>query len=399
MSAPHPHIHEIDRYISVPRFETFRNYMAGYIDGAISLYQWNQQVEGSVHVMLGIIEIALRNALDGALTAIAREGSPRFDDWTVLGHQNFRYISKHDKGLLQIPPALSRIRDNLQEAHKAAHGKASRGGREYNHDDVVASLMFGTWVKLIGDEVSHAGQRPSWNSRLWASGLHAAFTGLSGAETDRVRLAVVIRYLHHIRNREAHHENLLTMDIPKFVASCTDLLHWIDPDFPVEWLRSDNLYALSRLDPRRKIEFRQVAFKLTGSTMGCGTVSARDMLHDLLEHASSHEGKVLFCNKIRVSKSSFGRINGIYLYADGLMAHGNVSAMGLIDDDDYIRYVDSGQYTRPKHWGATTDTRWYAIRNLHALPATEASKVIRRSDGSVLIDLFSGRRANFIYLT
>lgn len=399
MSASHSRLHEIDRYISVPRFETFRNWMAGYIDGAISLYQWNQQVEGSVHMMLGVVEIAFRNALDGALTVIAREGSPQFDDWTGLGYQDFRYISRHDEDRLRVPPALFRIRGKLQEAHKAAHEKAAHGGREYNHDDVVASLMFGTWVKLIGDEVSHAGQRPSWNSRLWHSGLHAAFPGLSVAETDRVRLAAVIGYLHRIRNREAHHENLLTMDIPKFVASCTDLLHWIDPDFPIEWLRPGNLYALSRLDPRRKIDFRQVAFKLTESTMECGDVTARGMLHDLLEHASSHEGKVLFCNKIRVSKSNFGRINGVYFYADGLMAHGDVSAMGLIGDDDYIRYVDSGQYTRPEHWGEMTDTRWYAIRNLQALPSGEVAKVMRQSDGSTLIDLFSGRRANFIYLT
>lgn len=57
---------------------------------------------------------------------------------------------------------------------------------------------------------------------------------------------------------------------------------------------------------------------------------------------------------MRVAKSNFSRIKELYLYADGMVAHGDVSNMGLIGSQDYQRYTREYGYTRPIHWSSNT---------------------------------------------
>lgn len=398
---------DIDQCISIRRFETFRNEMLGNNASAIELYRWNQSVEGTMHVTLGIIEVALRNALDPALMKTV-SNLTEFTDWTGLGYNGFRYVSGKvtPKETLPVPRVIEKIRTQLYDAHKHAFQAASRSSnsntryrRNYNHDDVVAALMFGAWDLLIGSNNVHTGQRPSWNSRLWDSGLHKAFPALENSDTDRVKVANIVQSLHRLRNRVAHHENLLFVDIPKFADECISLLEYITPGRSSQWMNLNDLHSLTQTDPRHSIDFRRIAFKLTCSVMGDNPLSAQDTLHDLIEHSTQHSGKVLFCNRMRVAKSNFGRIKELYLYADGMVAHGDVSNMGLISSQDYQRYTREYGYTRPIHWSSNTrDTRWYAVKNLHRLSREEAQAIMRESDHSSLRDLFDGQRTNFIYL-
>ncbi|MBS6344388.1 MAG: Abi family protein [Bifidobacterium pseudolongum] len=409
MNLPAPQLtqQDIDRCISIRRFETFRNEMLGNNASAMALYRWNQSVEGTMHVALGIIEVALRNALDPALMKTVGNLT-EFADWTGLGYNGFRYISDRvtPKETLPVPRVIEKIRTELYDAHRHAFQAASRSSnsntcyrRNYNHDDVVAALMFGAWDRLIGSNNVHTGQRPSWNSRLWDSGLHEAFPGLENSDTDRVKVANIVQSLHRLRNRVAHHENLLFVDIPKFADECTSLLEYINPGCSSQWMNLDDLHSLLQTDPRRSIDFRRVAFKLTYSVIGDRTLSAQDTLRDLLEHSTKHSGKVLFCNRMRVAKCNFGRIKEVYLYADGRVAHGAVSNMGLIGNQDYQRYTHEYGYTRPAHWFPNTrDTRWYAVKNLYELSNAEARMITRESDHATLQDLFGGQRTNFIYL-
>ncbi|MDO4258018.1 MAG: Abi family protein [Actinomycetaceae bacterium] len=213
---------------------------------AEDLYRWNARLSGAWHVHLGYIEIALRHALDQQLREWNAKqsdinGRPLTKDWTT------------ENGT--APLLYNLIGTGLREARKAAEKDSKSRPQSHSrhqlpptHDDIVAQLTFGTWSRLL----RLPGQRNANKQQqmLWQQCLALAFPN---ASSDTAGLEYVGRQaegLRRLRNRIAHHENLLAVDTHARLNGSLALLRQIDQQLPAIVMRDNMLRTLAREDPR-----------------------------------------------------------------------------------------------------------------------------------------------------
>jgi hypothetical protein len=161
------------RSLAPERLRRFRAAVGGGDRAAIGLYIIDAQLASHMHATLRFVEVALRERLHRALKASFGER------WFVAERDLF------DKAVLvQLDDALVRV------GEKAPAGK------------VIAQLMLGTWVSLLGrGDHKPDGTRASYSADIWAPSLQAAFPGRSRVEVHRLA-----RRLNWARNRINHCE-------------------------------------------------------------------------------------------------------------------------------------------------------------------------------------------------
>lgn len=134
-----PQNHSIfESVISKPRLDSYKNYFKTKTqDEAVGLYMWNCELTSNLSVILGFIEIALRNSVHLALTA-HYAGNPLpwyeviYPSMKKEGQKKLDAILKDKNGIKFSPPPKP--------------------------DKVVSELMFGFWpfvIKNIGITISH----------------------------------------------------------------------------------------------------------------------------------------------------------------------------------------------------------------------------------------------------
>lgn len=201
---------------------------------ACDLYMWATQLAGAFHSQLSFVEIALRNSLDSCIKVWNRkQGYP--EDWT----------GKKDLA----EPLYSLIGKEIREARKRSSSNVKKGDPP-THDDVIAQLMFGTWVKIIyvkGNNNSNSKQQ-----KLWRDGLYQAFQ-LGSDDSQREKIGKTLHRLRHLRNRIAHHENLLRVKIQDKIDQIYSVLTAIDPDYQKLAHSQSTLRELKNKDPRRRV--------------------------------------------------------------------------------------------------------------------------------------------------
>lgn len=195
--------------LSPERFAPYLQNTGGDIQGAVRLYEWNMAVSGVMYEALGILEVALRNALCRQLDAHHGTLTGQWYD------DPFHVLS--DPARADIVAARRRVRKR---------GRPETPGR------VVAELNFGFWKFLLAKR---------YEATLWTGHLRLAFPRLQPQ-----RRAVVYRALdelHMLRNRVAHHEAIYNRDLRVDILTIYRLLDWIDEDLRT-WAVS-----LSRFQP------------------------------------------------------------------------------------------------------------------------------------------------------
>lgn len=129
------------KLLSEPRLQPYLLDADQDLEKAWAMYLWTNELAGALHALIALVEVAVRNALDRELSDwnAFRSGERA---WTLHGNAE--------------EPLYSLVKDDLNKTRKAAkraaHFRASehpRYGVDPTHDDVVAQLMFGTWVKLL----------------------------------------------------------------------------------------------------------------------------------------------------------------------------------------------------------------------------------------------------------
>lgn len=202
------------------------------------LYMWSTQVSGALHAQLSYVEIALRNAIDPVLASwnAAQPGFGR--DWT----------SEHGTAT----PLYGLLKDSLSVARKNAEKESQRRPHSHSrhnapvtHDDMIAQLMFGSWVKLV-----HSTDGSTRQANLWAAAIHRAFPNVPSIDSERVRLGRQLESMRRLRNRVAHHDNLLGVNVRSRLNESLSLLAKIDRDFPTIAAGQSTLRRLSKSDPR-----------------------------------------------------------------------------------------------------------------------------------------------------
>lgn len=184
------HAEALTRAISPDRLGTYLAAAEGDRERALKLYLWDRDVAAAVLADIAIVEVAVRNALNGALTVL--HGA----DWYTK-----------EFGL------DDRCRSQLAQAWDRLSKQQRTPGR------VVARMTLGFWVNLL-DAGGSIGRPPQqWKAdyeTLWRSGLSGAFRGgsLEAATTDerftRSWTHSLASEVLAVRNRAAHHEPMLT---------------------------------------------------------------------------------------------------------------------------------------------------------------------------------------------
>lgn len=184
------HAAALDQAISADRFSTYLEAGGDDTHLARKLYVWDRDLSSAVLADIAIVEVALRNALNHALTTL------HGPEWYL------RDIGLDDRTRRKLAGAW----DSLPKARRTP-------GR------LVAQLMFGFWVDLL-DSGGSVGKAPQeWrvdHEDLWRAGLAGAFRGgrkearAIGARFTRSWVHEQVQTIQVLRNRAAHHEPLLT---------------------------------------------------------------------------------------------------------------------------------------------------------------------------------------------
>lgn len=159
-----------------PRLRSYLIAACGDIDKAQELYKWNAQMAGAALEQLAYLEVLLRNAVDIQFSNRVRE---------------------RDRGIpwFLLPPFITAQGEALETVRERL-----RGENRETRDQIIAGLSFGFWTGWFGPKYEE----------LWRQNLRFAFPNGSGQRKEIARLVEQIR---KFRNRVAHHDSLLNVDV------------------------------------------------------------------------------------------------------------------------------------------------------------------------------------------
>ena len=225
------------------RFAPYLREAHGDIDRARELYLWAADLAGALFSTIAFVEVGLRNAMDRKLRAWNdQQGIDYGEDWALRkGAAPLLYDLVTHKSLAvaqNFAREQSRLRPKTHPRRLAA----------VTHDDVVSHFMFGTWVYLIKPRVWN---QPQQCQQLWQECLSDAFPYADPSDLGRERLADQLDRVRKLRNRVAHHENLLSVDIRRRLRDMLGILALIDPKLPDLAMQGNRVRSLVRTDPRR----------------------------------------------------------------------------------------------------------------------------------------------------
>lgn len=210
---------------------------------ALSAYEWSLDLGQTLLKPIGIIEVAIRNAVDSALSGWWRERG--YDDTWI------------DVRSMETPVSFLSPFVHASEWRSRARANRRDCGRTVTHDDVIAHTSLGTWRNMIGNPVAiphmppeDAEKEASWRAarrqdalcaELWKQVIGSAFPHIP--ETKRLRLGlsprayigVRLTRISALRNRVCHWDNLLAVDVRGRYDDARRLARAIDPCLE-EWL-------------------------------------------------------------------------------------------------------------------------------------------------------------------
>jgi CBS domain-containing protein len=199
--------------LSEPRFATYLKKGGGIEAYAVALYIYNARVAEAFMFPLGVVEITLRNAIDALL---------------VTQHGATWHLDAGFRDTVLMPEGLSTLDKAIQ-----------RAGASAARSRVVAELTFDFWSNLF---------RPDYGA-LWRTGLNIVFPNLPKT-TTRHDIQMMARSINQFRNRVAHHEPVLDLNVTDVNARIVELVRLRCTE-TAAWLKHHSrLSAIIRTRPR-----------------------------------------------------------------------------------------------------------------------------------------------------
>lgn len=187
-------ISEIEKSLSVPRFQRYVRETNGNRNDAAKLYHWNIAASQSLYFPLQMLEISARNGIARALT----------DKFGSNWHLDGRFLK------------------SLHKHHSDTLAKAVMKTKQTQPsvNVLISELTFGFWCSLLAKR---------YHVPIgWASRLSLAFPNLPASETR----PVIEQYLSDarlLRNRISHHEPIITLRLQDKHQTIMRLLEWLSP--------------------------------------------------------------------------------------------------------------------------------------------------------------------------
>ena len=230
------------------RWSRFLNETAGDEPRALDLYIWHSQLTAQLQELLSYLEIAMRNAFDQQIRAWVVTQTPKkaslsnFQaDWCMTDDL------PEPLGKL-IGSALRKARDYAQKASNQRATGHPRHGQGICHDDILVQVTFGGWTRLLCRPGPHGIPGPP-ETQLWVQCLHLAFPKADPQSGQSVGSRM--EAMRQLRNRVAHHDSLLSLDIPRQVETILSLLAAMDPQFADIAMSRNRIREILRSDPRK----------------------------------------------------------------------------------------------------------------------------------------------------
>jgi hypothetical protein len=215
--TPTPSVLALRQRMSFERMGPYEQACSGDHDKAFALYEWNCAVSGAFFEALGLLEVALRNALHDQLTR-----------W---------HAARYRTGHWYDDPS------GVLEAHRArdiadARGRLQRQNKAETPGGLVTELSFGFWRFLLTSR---------YEPSLWTPALRHAFPALRPARRHTVY--VPVNELVRLRNRVAHHEPIYNRPLLTLHGDLLRVAGYVDQDL-ASWIRTfSRLPALLPIRP------------------------------------------------------------------------------------------------------------------------------------------------------
>lgn len=183
----------LEQELGVPYMAPFLVAAAGNQARAVRLHAWNNDVGAAFHRPLELVEVAIRNRVDRALTA---------EFGTHWWH---------------APAFLAQASQVTIAALDDASDHAVAKGR-MGHADVVAEITFGTWVAIL---------RPRFFDLIWRHHARQVFPGHRHRPFRSI--AQTVDGLLKLRNAIGHYEPLVDLDLATLHQDLLEVLGWMSP--------------------------------------------------------------------------------------------------------------------------------------------------------------------------
>ena len=164
---------EIEKHLSKPRINRYLH-ICGNKTKAIKLYKAKIKLSQAFHPLLGVIEVALRNNINEALTAYFGDS-----DWIINQKTGF-----------MASPTLRGTKFYLKTEVERTERKLRQRGLAVSSGKIIAEQTFGFWTDLF---------EPHHFRLIGASSMNA-FSNLPTA-SNRIAVSVKLRKIRKFRNR------------------------------------------------------------------------------------------------------------------------------------------------------------------------------------------------------
>lgn len=226
----------------------------GDLRQATRLYVWAAEMGGALHSGVAFVEVAVRNAIDAQLREWnAERHGEAGREWALEDRADDALYNLLGRGKLRAARHRAEFEARSRPPEHPRHLAA------VTHDDVVSQLMFGTWVHLIAP----LGTDPATHQRLWEEALSQAFLGADASAESRIKVGKQLQRLRTLRNRVAHHDNLLSVNPQRRLNDMLAILGSIDPELPRLAMARNRVRRLAKEDPR-------IAWRAEGGTRSGG---------------------------------------------------------------------------------------------------------------------------------
>lgn len=258
---------DFEKFIAPARFEPYANARPA-IDDQRALYLWNRELAQELNRIIGHTEVFIREAIDRQLrdwnlVQPRSAGRTHNKEGVALSSKDPR--RRHGGGTtewLKYPaPTLSNLllsegKDGFKSEYNGAMRRAQnvfrsrsashpRFGAAITHDDLLAHLTLGAWVRLLPEgrlrikTDMELGDRKRQIKKsqldLWGEALCRAFPFEENPYVISHRLSQICV----ARNRVAHQESLLNTDVPRIHRAAIRLALAIDPGLG-SWLANES---------------------------------------------------------------------------------------------------------------------------------------------------------------
>ncbi len=202
--------------ISTERLRPYLTMANGHRKTAILLYERNAYLSEALYGVTQAAEIALRNSIHRALS----------DAHSSMWFDSAGLSDPQADMVLKARYTISNMRRSV-----------TPGG-------VVAELNLGFWTALISAK---------YEKSLWVPHLHKIFPNATKSKIDkdgktsmsklnRAEIHARLEKVRFLRNRIAHHESILRLDLEQLYCETLEALSWICKTSS-DWVRSTNCFS------------------------------------------------------------------------------------------------------------------------------------------------------------